>query len=196
MPSTIPHARHDDVAKHLLDIVAFCSDRFENELSRPVSLGDEVSQWKSIKQHAIPVERYLSSSIPKAHVLCRQLRTIGPLLQWEVGYDGEADSDMQDRFGYAEIIGPNGLLEAGFSCGLTLLGPNLFYPWHQHPAKEIYTPFSAAQWGVDNGEMAVVEPGAVVLHKSNQPHAMRTTENTLLALWVWEGDLLTAPVMC
>jgi quercetin dioxygenase-like cupin family protein len=76
--------------------------------------------------------------------------------------------------------------------GFTLIAPNTFYPMHAHPATELYWIIAGhAEWSA-SGARRIVPPGGFVLHQSNEPHAMRTFAEPLLALYSWSGDLDTA----
>ncbi|WP_419904858.1 dimethylsulfonioproprionate lyase family protein [Kiloniella sp.] len=75
-------------------------------------------------------------------------------------------------------------------CGLFYLGPNQLYPEHKHPAVELYVVLSGkADWKRGRKDWQSRDPGEYFFHASNQPHAMRTNDEPLLALWAWSGDI-------
>ena len=118
-------------------------------------------------------------------------------LQWHYHYAPRPGSpshtaDLADRIGFAELIGPRAPLTAPDSrVGFTLMAPATFYPLHAHPAIELYMVISGhAQWTTPEAEQ-IVPPGDFVLHRTNQPHAMRTFAEPLLALYGWRGDIDT-----
>jgi hypothetical protein len=120
----------------------------------------------------------------------------GPL-PWRYNYPprpGEPSdaADLANRIAFAELIGPRAPLTApGCRAGFTLMAPETFYPLHAHPAIELYLVIAGhAQWTTPIAER-IVPPGEFVLHRSNQPHAMRTFEQPLLALYGWRGDIDT-----
>jgi hypothetical protein len=127
------------------------------------------------------------------------LAALSPFLRWRQNPNyrvSPPDPGFLDGYGYSEIAGPYGLVEAGIRCGVLLLGPHIFYPAHRHPAEEIYMPLTAGAWQRGQGEIAAgrwIErsAGAVIHHPSEVPHAMRAGERALAALYLWRGDLAT-----
>jgi quercetin dioxygenase-like cupin family protein len=115
-------------------------------------------------------------------------------LPWDYQYPPHPSAeDLATRIGFAELIGPDGPMHAP-QCrvGFTLMAANTFYPLHAHPAIELYLVIAGhAEWTASNARQ-VVPPGRFVLHRSNEPHAMRTLTEPLLALYSWSGDLETA----
>ncbi len=119
------------------------------------------------------------------------LAAVGDALAWHYHYaprPGEAD--LADRIAFAEVIGPDGPLDApDCRIGFTLMAPATLYPLHAHPAIELYLVLSGeAQWSTPTAER-IVPPGGFVLHRSNEPHAMRTFAAPLLALYAWRGAI-------
>jgi mannose-6-phosphate isomerase-like protein (cupin superfamily) len=76
-------------------------------------------------------------------------------------------------------------------CGPLLFGPDIDYPAHSHPARELYLVLDGtAEWWRD-GEDYIARPAIVLLHTERQSHAMRMGAEGLLDLWTWTGDLET-----
>ena len=112
-------------------------------------------------------------------------------LPWRYSYAPRPDAaDLAERIAFAEIIGPRAPLAApGCRAGFTLLAPETFYPLHAHPAVELYLVIAGhAQWTTPDAAR-IVPPGAFVLHRANQPHAMLTFGKPLLALYGWSGEI-------
>jgi quercetin dioxygenase-like cupin family protein len=112
-------------------------------------------------------------------------------LSWHYHYAARpGEADLADRIAFAELIGPSGPLDApDCRVGFTLMAPETFYPLHAHPAIELYWVLSGdAQWTTPGADR-MVPPGAFVLHRSNEPHAMRTFGAPLLALYAWRGAI-------
>jgi mannose-6-phosphate isomerase-like protein (cupin superfamily) len=115
-------------------------------------------------------------------------------LAWDYQYPPHPSAqDLAERIGFAELIGPDGPMDAPQSrVGFTLMAADTFYPLHAHPATELYLVIAGnAQWTASDRHRQV-PPGGFVLHRSNEPHAMRTLTEPLLALYSWSGDLDTA----
>jgi mannose-6-phosphate isomerase-like protein (cupin superfamily) len=131
---------------------------------------------------------------PAAGIAAALAALPGPL-PWRYSYPPRpglpADAvDLAERIAFAELIGPRAPLDApGCRAGFTLIAPATFYPLHAHPAIELYLVISGhAQWTTPEAER-IVPPGEFVLHGVNQPHAMRTFAEPLLALYGWRGDI-------
>ena len=133
-----------------------------------------------------------SHNHPAAGIAAALAALPGPL-PWRYSYPPRPDAaDLADRIAFAELIGPHAPLTApDCRVGLTLMAAEAFYPLHAHPAIELYLVISGhARWTTPEAER-IVPPGEFVLHRANQPHAMRTFAEPLLALYGWCGDLDT-----
>ena len=127
------------------------------------------------------------------------LAGLGPWLIWTQNPNyrrAPPSADFLDHYGYAVVGGPRdgppALVEhASLAVGVLLLGPGTHYPLHQHPATEIYVPLNTAEWRRGDGPWREEPAGAMILHPSGMPHATRTGQRPLLAIYLWAGDLGT-----
>ncbi len=117
------------------------------------------------------------------------LRT-GRRLAWKHG-NMKMPESFQDRFAYVELAGPHGMIASNEICfGLYLQQRDVVYPSHWHAAREDYLVVSGtAMWQAGDGEFVAQPPGTHIVHASNQPHAMTTLNQPLLAMWLWQGDI-------
>jgi mannose-6-phosphate isomerase-like protein (cupin superfamily) len=125
------------------------------------------------------------------------LRELGPRLAWRQNPNYSTalpGTHFLENYGYVEIVGRGGLAVSDrVAAGLLLLGPETAYPPHAHPATEHYFVLNGtARWGLGSGPSTVRPPGRLIYHPSGVPHEMRTEKEPLLALYLWQGDLLTA----
>lgn len=99
--------------------------------------------------------------------------------------------DLFENFAFCDFVGPNGWTHSDVvTLGLVLLGPNTYYPFHEHPARELYFLLSgASEWAVDFGPFILREPGTWLLHEEMQPHAMNSGDSPMLAISVWRGEI-------
>ncbi|GLZ53663.1 dimethylsulfonioproprionate lyase family protein [Actinomycetospora sp. NBRC 106378] len=82
-------------------------------------------------------------------------------------------------YAHAEVRGDDDLV-----LGLVVLGPDVHYRAHHHPAEEYYLPLGAIRW--DHGEGWVDEPaGELIHHAPWQPHAMATGDRAVLLAYLW-----------
>jgi len=72
-----------------------------------------------------------------------------------------------------------------------MLGPGIEYPRHRHEAEEVYIPLTGQTlWLQEDQDWIFRELGQPIYHAPWVPHAMKTGESPLLALYLWRaGDL-------
>lgn len=124
-----------------------------------------------------------------AMAVCRA----APSLAWRQTYTAkDLDRAFLDNYGWSEIVGAVGALQSEqIAFGFLILGPSTHYPRHRHPAEEIYVPLSGtAAWQQGDAMWREQPPGTPIHHRSEEPHAMRTGADPLLALYVWRGPAL------
>jgi hypothetical protein len=111
-------------------------------------------------------------------------------LDWQQTY-GIADVGgwFLQNYGWAELLTPGAATGvAQISCGVLVLGPDTFYPAHRHEAEEIYLPLAGtAEWQQGDAAWRRRSPGTLIHHSSEEPHAMRTGEHPLLAMYLWRS---------
>lgn len=118
--------------------------------------------------------------------LCRT----APSLAWRQSYArDEVDAAFLQNYGWSELVRPaEKRTSAQISCGVVVLGPRTLYPHHRHEAEEIYVPLSGtAAWQQGDAVWREHPPGMLIHHLSEEPHAMRTGEEPLLALYLWRS---------
>jgi quercetin dioxygenase-like cupin family protein len=153
----------------------------------------------------LPARRFWAAAIAdegKAGPLAdlrHALAGLGPWLVWTQNPNyrrAPPSEDFLDHYAYTVIAGPQGGAPAlvehpALALGLLLLGPGTHYPLHHHPATEIYVPLNRAEWWRGEGPWREEAPGSLILHPSGVPHATRTDRESLLAVYLWSGDLET-----
>jgi len=102
-----------------------------------------------------------------------------------------------ERYGYAVLAGPSSgppalVAHPDLAFGVLLLGAETSYPTHVHPASELYLPLGRARWSTGGRPLEERPAGEPIVHVPNEPHATRTAETPLAALYVWLGELETA----
>jgi quercetin dioxygenase-like cupin family protein len=87
-------------------------------------------------------------------------------------------------------------MSAAIRLFMVYMPPHFYYPWHHHPAEEMYMVVSGN--GVfkrkDCPDERLTE-GDTSFHHSNQPHAMETLDDPVLCLVAWRDDFETPPVL-
>ena len=144
--------------------------------------------------HPLPVLACLPALAPLASPATRELTAAAvaaaPALHWRQTYDGrDVAPDFLDGYGWAELLGPYGPWPCATArLGFLLLGPGTHYPPHAHAAEELYLVLAGtADWQKGAEPWLPVPPGSTIHHTPHLPHAMRTTAEPLLAMYLWWG---------
>lgn len=114
-------------------------------------------------------------------------------LRWGQTYTAaDFGGDFIDNYGWTELFGTRGHFENdSVAAGFLMLGPNIIYPDHHHVAEELYIPLtSGTEWLKGEGGFTIRRAGEPIHHPSNINHAMRTTAEPLVALYIWRGGPL------
>ncbi|MGD0502980.1 MAG: dimethylsulfonioproprionate lyase family protein [Steroidobacteraceae bacterium] len=114
-------------------------------------------------------------------------------LGWRQTYTvAEVGEEFLRNYAWAQLLSPGPATGAAqISCGVLVLGPNTFYPAHQHEAEELYLPLvGTAEWLKGDGAWRRRSPGTLIHHSSEETHAMRTGGQPLLAMYLWRSTNL------
>ncbi|MGB0798377.1 MAG: dimethylsulfonioproprionate lyase family protein [Planktomarina sp.] len=130
--------------------------------------------------------------------LARAFYDAGPDAQWLETY-GETDigDDFLTRFGCYCAIGGGGAWTSDLMAGYVVtMPPGLYYPWHQHPAEELYLVLAGeAEFYAEGQAAQTLRAGGTSFHASNQPHAMQTFDTPVMAYVTWRNHLSVKPVL-
>jgi Dimethlysulfonioproprionate lyase len=149
---------------------------------------------RSVVPTSLPVLRWLPEV--QAHApafstsLISELYRAASCRAWRQTYKvPDVDAEFLTNYGWTELVGLTGeLASTRIACGFLLLGPATHYPRHRHEAEEIYVPLAGiAAWQHGNGPWQEQSPGTVIHHASEEPHAMRTGNQPLLAVYLWRS---------
>ncbi|WP_135501992.1 dimethylsulfonioproprionate lyase family protein [Roseovarius aestuariivivens] len=156
-------------------------------------------RWQPRDAHPLPAADLMCADpglVKKAAApLLAALQAIAPYVEWRHSYTAEeVGQKFLDTFGWFELAGPEGHFrsdQARITVGYW--GPGLYYPRHQHPPAELYTIVSGtALFDADGAPPRLLGPGDTRVHAPEQPHAMTTSDQPLLALVFWRGAGLDA----
>ncbi len=138
----------------------------------------------------LPVLAHLDDALARvADEVDPQLRAAVALVASRAGWTRTASyaSDTALFAGYAHAA-LRGSADDDVVVGLVLLGPDVHYRAHHHPAEEYYFPLGAIAW--DHGDGWVEEPaGELIHHAPWQPHAMATGDRPVLLAYLWFDDV-------
>jgi quercetin dioxygenase-like cupin family protein len=102
-----------------------------------------------------------------------------------------------DRFGCYCLIGKDGAyISTQMFAWVVYMPAHLHYPWHHHPAEEMYLVIAGeAEFMREGASPEVLRAGDTCFHASNQPHAMETHDHPVMALVMWRNGFDTPPVL-
>jgi len=142
---------------------------------------------------AVPVLKHLSATLfmPGAHAFTADINAVADHLPWGQLAAHPPPGITATGRTFCQIVGPEGLIkDDSFRMGVYFQAPDVFYSSHWHNAEEVYFVLSGtALWQKDKGRFAEMNPQTLIHHRPSQPHAMRTQNEPLLALWAWIGDI-------
>jgi len=130
------------------------------------------------------------TAAPQTEAFVACVRRAAPFANWQRTYtEAQVGADFMARYGWFELWGPSGhFLSDTARAYVAFWGAGLTYGWHWHEAEEIYFIGSGAALFRGEGMAdAILHTGDTRLHLSNQPHAMDTTDQPILALVLWRG---------
>jgi hypothetical protein len=139
-------------------------------------------------------QRHLPYILAEAGPCAAVTAALAPVWQdmnWHYHYPERDDAPgLATDIAFAELVGPEAPLAApDIRMGFTLIGPHIVYPAHAHPAQELYIVLSGRALWTQSGRPSWRDPGAVIVHASEEPHAMQTGAEPLLALYSWRGAI-------
>lgn len=205
----MPHPLADTVQRLVVALRKHLVERDIDDVALSAERQAIVESWTALYPTvpaATPLRlaacRYLDATIAAGRdgpcaALVSEIAGLTEALNWRYGYAPHPDwPGLDDRIAFAPIIGGQGVLNDDKArLGLTLLAPHTHYPLHAHPAIETYLVLAGtAEWRLGGKPFERQAPGALILHESGMGHAMQTDADPMLALYVWRGDLLTAPL--
>lgn len=169
-----------------------------------VCLAPFLADWPSkpfktriVSQRKLPVLSYLPELVPeenpKTKNIVKMLQTSAAHLSWGQTYSTEDfGAAFLEKYGWTELIGLRGQVKSkDIACGFLFLGPDIEYPKHSHEAQEVYVPLnSQSQWIQGNCDWISRPGGIPIYHMSGLTHGMRTGNEPLLALYLWQGGNL------
>jgi quercetin dioxygenase-like cupin family protein len=183
------HPRENDEASAMLEAIR-------------VELGPCVHQEPTVAPRAVSSASLLPDALTlvqsrRCQALAAAIHEAAPLFHWRQNPNYNAanmGTVFMAGYGYVEFAGPKDALfhAPDIRVGLLLLGPQLHYPPHAHPAEEIYHPLTDnGLWRRGQEDWRTVRAGHVIHHPPMLVHETKSAESTLLALYCWRGNTMT-----
>lgn len=157
----------------------------------------EGAERREAQPSALPVCDWIAGlhGVAETRAVLAELQRVAAALSWRQTYGaGDFSEGFLRGYGWSEFIGLRGPVPSErLACGVLLLAPGVTYPAHAHAAEEVYLPIAGvAEWQKGAGDFASVPVGQAIHHPSWTPHAMRTGDHALAALYLWRGGDLAA----
>ena len=194
-----------DEAAPILRLIAAIQHRLHERAAVDDGVGQEAARVLALLDHLPglagaftrcehPSTRHLHGALAAGESgdaeLLAASRPVALYLPWRYSYATRDDAPgLEENMAFAEIVGPEAPYKTDRVClGLTLIGPDTFYPPHAHPAIELYYVASGTATWTANGIPSRNSPGAFILYPSQVVHAMHTQQEPLLAVYSWSGE--------
>jgi len=157
------------------------------------------------RQSLVPEHRACSTSLQSETGLQpsglpdlqEQIIASAPFMKWRQVYTDNQKNAFMEKLGCYAIVGEGGPFASDEMRLFVIYMPrNLYYPWHIHPAEELYMVISGeAVFKREGHADEVLSQGQSMFHESNQPHAIETFDTPMLGLVAWRNHLHIPPVL-
>ena len=120
-----------------------------------------------------------------------------PYMKWRQIYTDASQHMFMDRLGCYSVIGGGApFISDTIRLFVVYMPDGLYYPWHIHPAEEIYMVIAGKAIFRRAGHAdEVLAEGQTMFHHTNQPHAIETQNTPMLSLVAWRNHLDTPPIL-
>lgn len=187
--------------QHFLDVAlaAFAqrapSDPARASLRRITAASEGVQPQRTTGGHRQPVCAHLDPLLDglaatELAPLARALSALEPALDWRPrATNATASANFPISHANAMFVGPGGIEPRNdIWIGVSLVGPQVRYPDHDHPPEETYLVLSDGEFRQGDGDWFSPGLGGSFYNPPGILHAMRTNGTPLLALWALWND--------
>ena len=132
----------------------------------------------------------------KMPALLRAVLNASPAMHWRETYDARNEgAGFMDRWGCFSLIGDNApFASQKVRLFFVYMPAGLVYPWHRHPAEEIYQVIAGQAVFKRAGHAPrMLGEGQTMYHASQEIHALETEESPVLCLVAWRNHLTIRP---
>lgn len=129
--------------------------------------------------------------------LCDAIVDVSGEMMWRETYKGtDINPDFMERFACYEIIGRDApFASVQMRSFVVYQPPHLHYPWHHHPAEELYVVLAGqAEFHLEGETSQTLTAGGSSFHASNRPHALTTHDHPVMAYVIWRDRFDEPPV--
>ncbi len=128
---------------------------------------------------------------PATRPLVEAICAVSAILRWQQSYGAaEVGEDYLSRYGWFNLVSPEGpFASAELRLSFGVWDKGLVYPRHWHAPEEAYVVLAGgARFFSDGRPPRNCGPVDVIIHHSNQPHAIDMHDTPLLAMALWKGE--------
>ena len=161
-----------------------------HRLERVGTAGDRSADPRGVPARAA-LAPLLEAVARRDDPLLEALADCASALAWQTAPPESCPESFAGRHAFVELFGPDGVVAGDdLRMGLFLLEPDVFYPPHRHAAEELYLVLAGqGAWQLSDSPFREMKSGEFVQIAPLEPHAIRTGERPVLALWAWRGDI-------
>ena len=149
--------------------------------------------------HLFTSETHLASKLYQP--LMSAILATGDKMCWREVYEAPANSlhpekyEFKNRFGCYSLVGHDAPFSSqSLSLFIVYMPAHLIYPWHDHPAEEIYLVLSGDAIFKRKGyQDEIIGEGQTMFHESQLAHEIETTDKPMISLVAWRNHLDTPP---
>jgi len=156
------------------------------DLETPAPHSEPEARRLPVCHHLDTVIAPSEADAPDLQDLLRAFIAIEPSLRWRPrqGDCTGASANFFENHANAMILGPGGLEPRDdVWLGVSLVGPNVLYPDHRHPPEETYLVIGPGDFRQGRTAWTHVARGETYYNPHNIVHAMRSSQDPLLAFW-------------
>jgi hypothetical protein len=162
-----------------------------------LALREAAGKVAPIQAEPYVYDHLVSKAVDQAqHPSAVAARDCQQFLQWEntAGIlDAHIPLAVSSAFAGNSLMGPGCLIDhPSIRCGLYFQLANTYYSLHHHEAVETYIMIDGVGDWTQGDVTTRYEVEGIIHHPSFMPHAFRTFDKPLLAIWRWSGNIDTS----
>lgn len=169
---------------------AAAAERIFGALATPVATEHPPPKRLPVCHH---LELALAAAVaaePAVARLASAMRALDRHLSWSVRSNAtQIGEPYLSGHANATIAGAGGLEQRpDVWVGISLMAPNITYPYHDHPPEEVYVSLSPGDWQQNADPWVTPGIGGIIYNPPGIRHAMRAANAPFLAAWcLWVG---------
>lgn len=169
---------------------AAAAERIFGALATPADTLAPPPKRLPVCHHIEPALAAAEAGEPAVARLASALRALDRHLSWSVRSTAtQVGEPYLSGHANATIVGAGALEQrSDVWVGVSLMAPNITYPYHDHPPEEVYVSLSPGDWQQNADPWVTPGIGGIIYNPPGIRHAMRAANAPFLAAWcLWVG---------